>query len=264
MIKNVKGMLYHALNSIYCLNYEELMRKEVKVIRKKLDEVNPEVSLAGVFAIIDKMINKKKSWKNDSVIITGSFRVGKTIISEKIAESLNLVIIKLDTIKRIYRKIEYDKQIYIKLKIYNEMIKRYPAGVLFEGDDIIIDRYRENYKGRHEVTLKMLVYMKKNYGINTFVIGNKNDDPSDKERGIRNYAMKNKCWTKKDECYEYYYKKDGLRKLAEDSIVISKKLHSEALAHDVDYYDIRQTKYHEDIAYAEESIKKVILKKKKV
>lgn len=167
-----------------------------------------------------------------SCVITGWPRTGKTLISDVLARQHGFIFISLDQLRDIYHEVDDDSlRDEMRRFILDELFKRFPKGLVVEGDDLIyVNRGRSS--DLRNISLDFCGGLAGRHKIKCFVVGNADVAVDAKVTALRKYQETGKCWTLKSQRWR------DLQARAAEMIEDSRKLRDMAPAHDVTYIEM--------------------------
>lgn len=230
----------------YCLTKDNvLLYESITLTKKRIDDIS-SIRDSPLFKFIDEIF--KDSAINESsfqsIIITGPPRVGKSIIANTLSNNIGHYILNTDIIRKLYWEEKNDtKRQYLRKKIFSKILGLYPRGLIIEGDEFI-SRNRSATGNLKPFSLDLLDYLKKQYKIEVFIIGNKTATIDKKVNAMQSFRDQGKCWTLKNEAY---FEDETIPALAEHIIKVSQNLSLMAKDKKLEYYDIHPEKFNKDI-----------------
>lgn len=167
-----------------------------------------------------------------SCVITGWPRTGKTLISSELARKHGFSLISLDQLRDIYQPVEDDAlRLEMRQFLLDELFKRFPVGLIVEGDDLIyVNRNRSS--GPRNISLDVCGSLTNRHKVKCFVVGNADAAVDAKVDALRLYQKTGKCWTVKSERWR------DLPARAAEMIEDSRRLRDMAPAHEVTYIEM--------------------------
>lgn len=182
-----------------------------------------------------------------SIVISGWCRVGKTTLAKRLCQSNGLRHISLDPFSAIYERIKDDgTRLCIKKVLVQELLIRYPTGVILDGADLVFDNYFRSEK-RPQPTLDFLKMLSHEHSVKIYLIGHTEDTVKDKIDAFKYYRLKHPCWTSSSQAWD----EESLGDRAQEIIAASKLLRDQSKASSITYIDIHSGSFHDSVVRAQ-------------
>lgn len=129
-----------------------------------------------------------------SVIITGYPRSGKSLLAGTLVRSHGYTHVRLDMLTRLYWNIEDDTlRDHTRRAILNALIKRFPKGLVIEGDDLI--SLNRSSRCMLPFSLATLKDLQRQRQLCCYVVGSAHATEEAKSEGFRRFRRTGECWT---------------------------------------------------------------------
>ena len=223
------------------LHSDSLLHSQQELVRD-LDRINRQVRLC--LQLLPPLIAINRV---PSIVISGWCRVGKTALAKRLCLSNGLRHISLDPFSAIYERIKDDgTRLCIKKVLIQELLIRYPTGVVLDGADLVFDNYFRSEK-RPQPTLDFLKMLSHEHSVKIYLIGHTDDTVKDKIDALKNYRLKHPCWTSNSQAWD----DESLGDRAQEIFAASKLLRDQSKASGITYIDIHSGSFHDSVVRAQ-------------
>lgn len=183
--------------------------------------------------------------KVQTMVLSGWPRVGKTRLAHKLCRANGLLHLLLDPFSAIYERIrDDDTRAFVKLKLVQALLQKYPMGAVLEGADLVFDNYHRDQvrPARPTPSLTFLQRLGQDRPVSVYLIGNADESVNDKRDALAQFRQTHACWTGQSPAWA----DESLARRAAEIIEASRYMRRAADGEVVKYMDIRSGAFHED------------------
>lgn len=136
------------------------------------------------------------SVERPTVLVSGLGRSGKTILANQLVQEHRYRRVCTDDCLHYFFQIEDDDaRLHFREAFYGSIIRRFPRGLVIEGDDFILKNRRALAAIDHPVDASITRTLTERFGIKAFFLGNTGPDVNAVIRSFEAYSSHSPCYT---------------------------------------------------------------------
>jgi hypothetical protein len=131
-----------------------------------------------------------------SVLISGLGRAGKTLLAKRLCREFGYQSITTDdSLEYFFAVADYFDRYEFRRTFYADILKRWPTGLLIEGDDFILENRAEIAALDHNLDPGFARTLSMTFDVPLIFLGNAETTIDEKLDAFRTFSRANVCWT---------------------------------------------------------------------